>query len=113
MKVSNKILKSAREQAKVEGFSIIKDLKPINLVWCSYKLTAKALARRLTKVVGKCQDAFVRERQIMRSTLIVNEAVHSLLNKSVDGILCKLDMEKTYDHMAWNFLFYILNKNGL
>ena len=29
------------------------------------------------------------------------------------GVLCKLDMEKVYDHVDWNFLLYLLRRCGL
>ncbi|NAW49846.1 hypothetical protein FGF92_24795, partial [Salmonella sp. gx-f5] len=28
------------------------------------------------------------------------------------GILCKLDMEKAYNHVNWNFLLYLLDMCG-
>ena len=28
------------------------------------------------------------------------------------GVLCKLDLEKTYDHVNWEFLLYLLQRFG-
>lgn len=44
--------------------------------------------------------------------LIANKVVDELIYKKKKGILCKLDMEKTYDHVHWNFVDSILSKMG-
>lgn len=44
----------------------------------------------------------------MDSVLIANECQDSGIKLGELRILCKPDMEKTYDCANWNFLFYIL-----
>ena len=41
-----------------------------------------------------------------------NEAVDSILRGKEKGILCKLDIEKTYDHIMWDFLLQMLEGMG-
>ncbi|KAL6323746.1 hypothetical protein AAG906_002214 [Vitis piasezkii] len=36
----------------------------------------------------------------------------SRLKDNVRGVLCKLDIEKTYDHISWSFLLAVLKKMG-
>ena len=48
------------------------------------------------KVVSKAQ---VERRQILDAVLIANEAIDSVLKINENGILCKLDIEKTYDNV--------------
>lgn len=50
-------------------------------------------------VVDECQHAFVDGGQILDTTLIANEVVDELLHKIMEGVMCKLDMEKTYYHI--------------
>ena len=94
----------------------LKDFRPISLVGSLYKLLAKVLANRLKQVMGsqvnKSQYAFIGERQILDASLIASEVVDSMVKKKEKGILCKLDIEKTYDHLNWSFLLRVLKKMG-
>lgn len=44
--------------------------------------------------------------------MAANESVDDLMVWGKDGLLCKLDTEKAYDHVKWNFVGYIFNKLG-
>ena len=94
----------------------VKDFRPINLVANLYKLLVKVLANRIKKMMGKVisgsQNAFVKGRQILDAILIANEAVNLRLKDNVGGVLCKLDIEKAYDHVSWSLLMAVLKKMG-
>ena len=51
-------------------------------------------------------------RQILDASLIANEVIDSMLKKKENGVLCKLDIEKAYDKINWNFLTAVLDKMG-
>ena len=88
------------------------------LAWLGalYKLLAKVLAKRLKKVVGSLvsdfQHVFVWGRQILNAVLIANEVIDSRLKDNLSGFLCKLDIEKAYDHVNWNCVIAVMEKMG-
>ena len=44
--------------------------------------------------------------------LIASECIDSKLKTGISGVLCKLGVEKAYDHVNWGFLIYMLQRCG-
>ncbi|RVW38382.1 Transposon TX1 uncharacterized 149 kDa protein [Vitis vinifera] len=94
----------------------ILDFRPISLITSLYKIIAKVLSGRLRGVlhetIHSTQDAFVQGRQIMDAVLIANEIVDERRRSGEEGVVFKIDFEKAYDHVRWDFLDQVLEKKG-
>ena len=99
---------------KVSGAAELKDFRPISLVSGIYKIISKVLANRLrlvmSKIISTPQNAFVKGKQILDLVLIASESLDFRLKLGEPGLLCKLDMEKAYDHVSWDFMLYLLRR---
>ena len=101
---------------KKQNAEDLKDLIPISLVGGLYRILTKVLANRIKRVMGKIisqsQSAFVEGRQILDAVLIANEVVDSTLRRKESGLVCKLDIEKAYDSISWEFVFQVMDSMG-
>ena len=101
---------------KKNDASNIQDFRSISLVGSIYKILAKVLANQLKVVldqlISESQNSFVRDRQILDFVLIANKCVDSQVKSKILEVICKLDIEKAYDHMNWEALLYLLKRMG-
>ncbi|RVW38032.1 LINE-1 retrotransposable element ORF2 protein [Vitis vinifera] len=80
------------------------------------KIIAKVLAGRIRGVlhetIHSTQGAFVQGRQILDAVLIANEIVDEKRRSGEEGVVFKIDFEKAYDHVSWDFLDHVLEMKG-
>ncbi|WCJ29423.1 LINE-1 retrotransposable element ORF2 protein [Euphorbia peplus] len=93
--------------------------RPIGLCNVAYKVITKCIVARLKlilrNVVSPIQSSFVPGRQITDNIIIMQEAVASFKKKTgvTGGMILKLDLEKAYDRINWDFLRDTLSVLGL
>jgi len=66
----------------------------------------------IDKVISPFQTAFIPGRNILEGVVILQEVLHELRSKKPSGVLIKLDFEKAYDKVNWNFLEEVLHRKG-
>ncbi|GMP75173.1 hypothetical protein CsSME_00032357 [Camellia sinensis var. sinensis] len=92
------------------------DYRPISLVSSMYKIIDKVLSRRLRQVfpkfISEVQTAFLSGRFILDRVLIADEVVDWWRRSKKNGIILKLDFEKAYDSVNWEFLYSMMTNFG-
>jgi len=101
---------------KVENPQRLDEFRPISLVGCMYKIISKALSLRLKKVISKVidvrQSAFLEGMRLLDSVLVANEVIEEYKRKRKSCVFFKVDYEKAYDSVSWEFIYYMLKRLG-
>ncbi|KAB2601289.1 hypothetical protein D8674_002294 [Pyrus ussuriensis x Pyrus communis] len=104
---------------KVPNPEVVSQFRPISLCNYSYKILSKILSNRLKvllpKIISPSQNAFVAGRQIQDCIGIAHEIFHYLKGRKARNRLemgIKLDMQKAYDRVEWDFLDAVMEKMG-
>jgi len=66
----------------------------------------------LQKVIHDKQSAFLKNRGLLDSMVVANKLIDVMKRKKKDCVIIKVDFEKTYDTVSWEFLEYIMARLG-
>ena len=101
---------------KVTDPQLLKEYRPISLIGYMYKIVVKILANRLKQVmhliIDERQSTFIEGRHLLHSVLIANEVVEEARRNQKPCIVFKVDYEKAYDSISWDFFIYMLRRMG-
>ncbi|GJY58836.1 RNA-directed DNA polymerase, eukaryota [Tanacetum coccineum] len=101
---------------KKQDAKLVKDFRSISLIGCFYKIIAKILANRLNMVIyeliSDVQSAFVPNRQILDGPFILNELISWCKSHKSKAMIFKVDFEKAFDSVRWDYLDGILSNFG-
>jgi hypothetical protein len=94
----------------------IQQYRPICMLNVSFKIFTKVLANRLMSVACSftmpSQSAFLPGRYILDGVVVLHETIHELKRRKQNGVILKLDFEKAYDKVNWEFLSQVLRMRG-
>jgi len=58
------------------------------------------------------QSAFLQGRGLLDSILVENEIVEECRTRNKKMVIVKVDFEKAYDLVSWDFLYYMMERLG-
>ena len=61
---------------------------------------------------NEAQSAFIEGRHLLHSALIANEVIDEAKRSNKSCLVFKVDYEKAYDSVSWNFLVYMMQRTG-
>jgi hypothetical protein len=74
-----------------------------------FKIFTKALTHRigpaLDKIIHSYQNAFIKGRFITDGVMLLQEVLREVKYRKQQGVVLKLDFEKAYDKVNWDFPF--------
>ncbi|OMP05267.1 reverse transcriptase [Corchorus capsularis] len=95
---------------KTSNPELITQFRPIGLCNTPYKIVSKIIVNRirplLSEIIGPNQASFLPGRKSADNVILLQEIVHSFNKKSGKNgdMIIKLDLEKAYDRLEWNFI---------
>ena len=92
----------------------VHQFRPIGLCNTLYKTMTKLLVQRLkpflSDLIHPFQSSFIVGRKASDNVILTQEIILSMtISKSKQGLMAlKIDLEKAFDRLEWNFIHHVL-----
>lgn len=89
--------------------------RPISLSNYVVKIFTKAMTTGVSPICYRLspnQTAFIKGRFILQSVVMAHEVIHEIHRAGTSGLILKLDYEKAYDRVTWEFHVKMLTSRG-
>jgi hypothetical protein len=100
---------------KVREANSIKQYRPICLLNVDFKIFPKLLMDRLTpmadKLISMNQTTSIKGRNIL-GVVILHEILYEFRKSDRKGVIFKIDFEKAYDNVKWEFVQDAMCRKG-
>nr|GFA57198.1 RNA-directed DNA polymerase, eukaryota [Tanacetum cinerariifolium]GFA72442.1 RNA-directed DNA polymerase, eukaryota [Tanacetum cinerariifolium] len=101
---------------KTQNAKTVKDFCPTSLIGSLYKIIAKILANRLSSVIpdliSDVQSTFISNRHVLDGPFILNERLSWCKYKTLKAMVFKVDFEKDFVSIRWDYLDDVLKSFG-
>ena len=91
----------------------LQNWRPITLLNTDYKIAAKALARRIEKVllgiINSDQTGFIKGRYIGENIRLISDIMDYTKSENLPGILLSLDFKKAFNTLEWPYINWVLD----
>lgn len=65
------------------------------------------------KIISPNQTAFIKGRYIVDgAAVMLHEIIHELSRNKMQGVILKIDFEKAYDSVCWDFIEEVMERKG-
>jgi hypothetical protein len=86
------------------------------LAIAALRFYTKAITNRIApighRIFSQNQTTFLKDRYILESVVAAHEVIHATHSSGDGGLVLKLDYEKPYDRVSWEFLDSMLDSRG-
>jgi hypothetical protein len=81
-----------------------------------YRCFTKVLTNRYVpiagKIINKNQSGFIKEGNILEGVVVLHEVLYELHRSKARDLILKIDFQKAYDRVRWDFLEKVMIGKG-